>query len=68
MQSEKLDVYLAQFAPEWGEVELSLERLEKQIAEAFDGRDETCLVPTLIVLPEMFSTGFKFFREVAEPM
>jgi len=68
MQSEKLDVYLIQFSPEWGKIEMTLERLEKQIVDAFDGRDDACVAPTLVVLPEMFSTGFKFFREIAEPM
>ncbi|MCL2414600.1 MAG: nitrilase family protein [Bacteroidales bacterium] len=77
MQSEKLDVYLIQFSPEWGKIDASLKKMEEQIVEAFvstSSRTESphpepvegC--PKLIVLPEMFSTGFKFLKEVAEPM
>jgi len=80
MQSEKLDVHLIQFSPEWGKTDLSLERMEKQIIDALGStlRQAQCPAtesgvervetPRLVVLPEMFSTGFKFLKEVAEPM
>jgi len=68
MQSEKLNVYLIQFSPEWGNVDGSLERLEKTIVDALERRDGACPVSTLIVLPEMFSAGFNFSKETAEPM
>jgi predicted amidohydrolase len=79
MQSENLVVHLIQFSPEWGEIQTTLERLEKLVVSAIDGGIMVCHAPTnpqirkstnpqLVVLPEMFSTGFKFRKEVAEPM
>lgn len=71
MQVDKLDVHLIQFSPKWGDIEKSLERLEKLMVDAMAStlrQNQTSRSPTLIVLPEMFSTGFKFLREVAEPM
>jgi len=77
MQSENLDIHLIQFSPEWGEVETTLKRLETLINTSVRAGlnrstkcklDEVKPAPTLIVLPEMFSTGFKFRKEVSEPM
>jgi len=70
MQSENLDIHLVQFSPEWGEIDVTLEKLEKLIVSSVKRRDAQLCVstPSLIVLPEMFSTGFKFRKEVSEPM
>ena len=69
--SEHLDLHLIQFSPEWGEVDQTLKRLETLINSSFEREDRALPAsenPQLIVLPEMFSTGFKFRKEVAEPM
>jgi predicted amidohydrolase len=70
MQSENLDVHLIQFSPEWGKIGLTLERLEKLIVSAIETNQQInkSTNQQLVLLPEMFSTGFKFLKEVAEPM
>ena len=68
MQQENLNVHLVQFSPEWGEIKTTLERLEKLVVTSISSKDIVCNAPTLVVLPEMFSTGFKFRKEVAELM
>jgi predicted amidohydrolase len=73
--SEVLDVHLIQFSPEWGEIKTTLERLEKLIISSVENQKpvqsevELSKIKNqkLIILPEMFSTGFKFRKEVAEP-
>jgi predicted amidohydrolase len=67
-QSEHLDVHLIQFSPEWGEVDKTLERLKILMISSFENQKSKIKNPQLIVLPEMFSTGFKFRKEVAEPI
>ena len=75
MQSENLDIHLIQFSPEWGEIDITLEKLETLIISSIKNqKSKTCPErsegsnPKLIILPEMFSTGFKFRKEVSESM
>jgi predicted amidohydrolase len=67
MQSDLLNVHLVQFSPEWGEKETTLKRLETLVnatVQQFNDPE----VQQLVVLPEMFSTSFKFRKHLAEPM
>ncbi len=62
MQSDCLDIQVVQFSPEWGDIDATLKKLETLISRG------AADVPQLIVLPEMFSTGFKFRSHLAESM
>jgi predicted amidohydrolase len=67
-QSEHLDLHLIQFSPEWGEIKTTLKRLETLVISSIENQKSKIKNPQLVVLPEMFSTGFKFRKEVAESM
>jgi predicted amidohydrolase len=76
MQSDILNIHLIQFAPEWGEKEATLKRLETFVDSAIregeanlpKSENTTQSTPRLVILPEMFSTAFKFREHLAETM
>ncbi|MDR2906847.1 MAG: nitrilase family protein [Bacteroidales bacterium] len=68
MQSEHLNIHVVQFSPEWGEIDATLDKLEMMIRGGAIRAPQADDAPQLIVLPEMFSTGFKFRSHLAETM
>lgn len=68
MQSDILNIQAIQFSPEWGEIDATLKKLETMFRRGAVSAPQTGGIPQLIVLPEMFSTGFKFRSHLAETM
>ncbi len=65
MSDHHLDIHLIQCSPERGDKVVTLNRLDTLIHSTIE---ENPNYPQLIVLPEMFATGFTFEEDLAESM